>query len=265
MPFKRKDMFLTKWLFGVVNIISVQTVCWVSMYSIYKGSFHHAYQVFTPFHFYFGYATIFLISLYTFVLFIGTIAGNIISQSLLSGICLFLPFGLPVLISGFIYVHSEDSVKTNVCFECKYEDTFLYASPFNPITKFHIEFDYYPAYDHDKDGNIVSSNLNKEPNHSRIPSGWKLLSPLSFTLLFLSLGAYLYTRSPNEQNGKILLFPWLQKWFIGCTVLCFALLGGQIFGANILWSYYLTFFGAGMISYIILTRLLKWQFSFGGR
>ncbi|PDY48940.1 ABC transporter permease subunit [Bacillus pseudomycoides] len=266
MPFKRKDIFLSKWLFGIVNIISVQIACWISMYIIYKGSFHHGYQTFTPFHFYFVYTTIVLIALYTFVLFIGSITGNIISQSLLSGICLCLPFGLPLLISGFMYVHSGDSAKTKACPECKYGDAFLYTSPLNPVTDLFIEFDYSPVYDLDVNGNIISSNLNKEPNHSRVPSAWKLLSPISFILLFLPLGAYLYVRSPNEQNGRIVLFPNLQKWFTACTILCFSLLGGRFFGGtDSLWGYYIGVLITSIISYVILVRLLKWKFSFNTR
>ncbi|ENQ3104437.1 hypothetical protein SAMN04488168_10162 [Bacillus sp. 491mf] len=266
MPFKRKDMFLAKWLFGVINISSVQTICWISMYIIYNNSFHHAYQVFTPFHFYFLYATIVLIAIYTFSLFIGTITGNIISHGLLATICLFLPFGLPLLISGLVTIHAGDSVKARTCFECKYDDAFLHASPLNPITKFKVEFDYHPEYEHDRYGNIVSSNLNKKPNHSQIPSSWKLLSPILVILLSLPLGAYLYTRSPNEQNGKMVLFQKLQKSFAVCTIMCFALLGGKVFGGNdSIWGYYFGFLVTSIISYIIVARLLKWKFSFNTR
>ena len=41
MPFKRKDIFLTKWWLGVFNIITVQIVCWISMYGIKNMSFHN--------------------------------------------------------------------------------------------------------------------------------------------------------------------------------------------------------------------------------
>ncbi|HDV4623880.1 TPA: ABC transporter permease, partial [Bacillus anthracis] len=96
-----------------------------------------------------------------------------------------------------------------------------------------------------------------------VPSPWTLLTPFSYIITFLSIATFLYTRTPNEQSGKILLFPNLQKWFIICTVLCFGLLGGRILGGrDALLSYYVGFFLFATISYFIFTRLLKLKFAF---
>lgn len=265
MPFKRKDIFLTKWLFGVVNIIIVNFVCWISMWGIKKVSFHNAYQDFSPFHTYFVYATIVLIAIYTFSLFIGTITGNIFSQGTLTAVILFLPYGLVLLISGFLFTHIGGSSEDRYQIEYKTGDYLEQISIVSPLDRFSIQFDYHPEYHIDQHGNkITSPNVNPVA-YTRIPSTWKLLSPFIYIVLFLPIAITLYMKSPNEHNGKILLFPQLQKWFIGCTALCFALLAGRTFGIGSLWVYYITFLGAGMVSYMILTRLLKWKFSFGGR
>ncbi|ENQ3104438.1 ABC-2 family transporter protein [Bacillus sp. 491mf] len=266
MPFKRKDIFLTKWLFGVFNIIIVNCVCWISMWGIKKASFHNAYQDFSPFHTYFIYLTIVLIAIYTFSLFIGTITGNIFSQGTLTAVILYLPYGLILLVSGFVFVHTGGATEDRYKIESKTRYYLEQVSIIAPFHEFYISYSYQPEMTFDRDGHKISESPTVDPmEKTSIPPVWKLLNPFVYIILFLPLAIILYKRSPNEQNGKILLFPQLQKWFIGCTVLCFALLAGRTFGISALWIYYITFLGAGFISYMILTRLLKWKFSFGGR
>ncbi|PFE05733.1 acetoin ABC transporter permease [Bacillus cereus] len=267
MPFKRKDIFLTKWLLGVLNIITVHIICWISMYGIKNISFHNEYQVFTPFHSYFVYATVVLIAIYTFTLFIGTITGNIFSQSSLTAILLFLPYGSVLLISGFIYTHTQWSLEAMGEIEVQTHEYLQHVGIISPLESFSINYDYHPIETFDDYGNKLSSVLQDNPmEHTSVPSPWTLLTPFAYIMIFLPLSIFLYTRTPNEQNGKILLFPSLQRWFMLCTVLCFGLLGGRILGGrDALLSYYIGFFLFAIISYFIFTRLLKLKFAFGGR
>ncbi|MGG2064573.1 ABC transporter permease subunit [Bacillus sp. S14(2024)] len=259
MPFKRTHIFLTKWLFGVCNIIGVLVLNWGIFAILKKTTFHNKYQIFSPFHYYFLYATIVLIAIYTLTLCIGTIAGNVVSQGLLTTIVLILPFVLSILIAGFISVHTNKSYSNTYEQENAYMNKVEKLTTFSPMIHFQIHFNYDPqsAYT-DKTGKRIN-----EPNFSSIPSPGTLISPILYTLILLPLSTYLYTRSPNEQNGKILLFPKLQKLFIVCTVTCFALLGARLLGGiNSLASYYIGFLSTGSICYFILSRLLKQKFSF---
>ncbi|AWC29665.1 ABC-2 transporter permease [Bacillus cytotoxicus] len=267
MPFKRKNIFLTKWLFGVLHIIIVHIICWLAMYGIKHLSFHNEYQTFTPFHSYFLYATVVLIAIYTFTLFIGTITGNIFAQSSLTAILLFLPYGLSLLISGFIYTHTQGAVEALGEIESQTHTYLRHMSIVSPLEPFSINYDYHPIEIFDDEGNKVSSVQQNNPiEYISIPSLWTLLTPLAYMIIFLSMAVVLYTYSPNEQNGKILLFPNLQKWFVLCTVLCFGLLGGRILGGrDALLSYYIGFLLAAIISYVLFTRLLKWKFSLNGK
>ena len=267
MPFKRKDIFLLKWLFGVFNIMIVNIVCWISMYAIKRFSFHDQYQIFSPFHTYFLYATIILIAIYTFALFIGTITGNFLSQGALTAIILYLPYILIVLIFGVLHAHMGDSTKELFKTGNKISDYLEQTSVLAPLDKFYIIYDYHPIENFDQHGNKISESPRLNPMEGvSTPSAWKLLSTIAYIIIFFPLAITLYKHSPNNQNGKILLFPQLQKWFIACAVICFALLGGRILGISLsIWGYYITVLGSGIISYIILTRLLKRKFSFGGR
>lgn len=262
MPFKRTHIFLTKWLFGVCNILSVLVLNWGIFAILKKTTFHNKYQIFSPFHSYFLYAAIVLVAIYTLTLCIGTIAGNVVSQGLLTAIVLILPFVLSILIAGFISIHTNHSYANTYEQENAFVNNIEKFTVFSPMIDFQIYFNYDPQSDFkDKTGKRI-----KEPNFSSIPSLWTLISPILYTLILLPLSTYLYIRSPNEQSGKILLFPKLQKLFIICTVTCFSLLGARLLGGiNSLVSYYIGFLGTGVITYLILSRLLKRKFSFLGR
>ncbi len=98
---------MTKWLFGICNIVAAVSINWGLFAIMKKLTFHNKYQVFSPFHSYFIYMLIVLIAIYTLALCIGTITGNLISQGLLTAAIFIFPLLLPTLISGVIAVHSN--------------------------------------------------------------------------------------------------------------------------------------------------------------
>ncbi|WP_459499617.1 ABC transporter permease [Bacillus sp. C1] len=260
MPFKRSHIFLSKWLLGIVHIVSVLSLSWLLMYIIYRNTIHAQYQSFTPFHIYFSYTLITLIAVYTFTLFIGTITGNIISQSVLSYILIIFPIYIFQLIFPFFALHvdlSQEEYNNNYIKYANYtENTSIVA----PLTHFRINYDYDSQREPITD---EFGNIKKGPTYHHIPSTWTLLSPFIYILICLPLGAYSYTRAPNEHNGKILLYPKLHKYFLICTSFCFGLLGSAIFidGSNSLPLYYMYFIGSGILTYAILRRLLKHKLS----
>ncbi|EOO17147.1 ABC transporter permease subunit [Bacillus cereus] len=260
LPFKRRYIYLTKWLLGVLNIIAVYAINWGLFAILKKTTFHNKYQLFSPFHSYFLYTVIVLIAIYTLTLFMGTITANILSQSIFTSIMLILPYGLALLLAGFISVHLYGTHEKTYKIENQYVSVSSHINILSPIEDLEIRFDYDPqsAYT-DKNGKRI-----KEPNFSKIPSAWNLLSPIMYILILLPLGTYLYTQSPNEQNGKLLLFSKLHKPFIACTVFCFALFGGRIIGGTqSIIGYYIGFGVIGLICYIVLSRLLKKRISLG--
>lgn len=267
MPFNRKDIFFTKWLIGVVNIVAVNLICWISMYGIKTMTIHNEYQIFKPFHIYFLYITVVFIAVYTFALFVGTIAGNAFSQGGLTGLLLCLPFGLLVLTYGFLSAHigsSEEALSK------KYDNianSVLQTTVVSPLAFFTINYDYNPDITFDKKGNILSETPKKNPMEStRIPSKWTLLAPLTYIVMFLPFGAFLYARTPSEQNGNLLLFPKLKSLFLPFAVLCSALAGGLVASEmDSLFSYYTGFFIAGITSYFIFQQLLKLKVSFNAK
>ncbi|WJE51545.1 ABC transporter permease subunit [Bacillus cereus] len=260
MPFKRSHLFLSKWLLGSVHIVGALSLSWLLMYIIYRNTIHAQYQSFSPFHVYFAYTIITLIAVYTFTLFIGTITGNVISQSVLSYIIIIFPLYIFMLLFPFFTLHVDLSPKESDYIYSKYATYTENTSIVAPLNQFRINYNYDPQREtfEDEFGNIQTG-----PTYHHTLSAWTLLSPAIYILICLPLGAYLYTRAPNEHNGKILLYPRLHKYFLICTSICFALLGGVVFtdGSESLLLYYIYFIGSGILTYIILQRLLKQKLS----
>ncbi|EOV9526143.1 ABC transporter permease subunit [Bacillus cytotoxicus] len=258
MPFKRSHLFLSKWLLGIVHIVGALIFSWLLMYIIYKNTIHVHYQSFSPFHVYFSYVIMTLIAIYTFTLFIGTITGNVISQSVLSCIMIIFPLCIFQLVFPFFALHVNLSPKEFNDIYAKYATYTKNTSIIAPLEYFHIEYDYDSQRDSFEDG---FGNRQTGPTYHQIPPVWTLLSPAIYILICLPLGVYLYRRAPNEHNGKILLYPKLHKYFLICTSLCFALLGADAFGSESPPSYYMYFIGSGLLAYVMLHRLLKHKLS----
>ncbi|TKI94549.1 ABC transporter permease, partial [Bacillus wiedmannii] len=255
MPFKRSQLYITKWLFGICNIAAVVVLNWGLFAIMKKVTFHNKYQVFSPFHSYFIYMLIVLIAIYTLALCIGTIAGNVISQGFLTAAILIFPALLPSLISGVIAVHSNTEFhKDNALIHNVMENIRISS----PAEEFTISFNYDPqnAYT-DKDG--VRHN---EPNFTKIPPAKTLIAPIAHIIILLSLGIYLYARSVNERNGNYLLYPKLQKVVMACAIFFGGTVGGlMLSGAQSLPSFYIGFLVTSLIMYFFLPKILKWKVS----
>lgn len=260
MPFKRKHIFLSKWLFGVIHIFIALLITWGLMYIVYNTTIHSQYQSFYPFHILFIYGFISLVAMYSLALFIGTITGNVVAQGGLSYIIMIFPFHMFQLLFGAFTLHTELYPITVDRYYDKgitYVESVSITAPINPLS---IHYDYDPeASDIDQFGNEIHSG----PNFNEIPSPLLLLSPVIYILISLSLGIYLYQKTPVENNGKLLLYPRLHIYFSICTSFCFGLLGAEIFqnGSSSLLKYYLYFIGCGGLTYVILKRLLKQKLS----
>lgn len=255
MPFKRSHLYITKWLFGICNIAAAVSINWGLFAIMKKLTFHNKYQVFSPFHSYFIYMLIVLIAIYTLALCIGTITGNIISQGFLTAALFIFPVLLPSLISGVIAVHSNTEFhEDNGNIQRLMENIRISG----PAEDFNIYFNYDPqsAYT-DPDG--VRHN---EPNFTVIPPAKTLLGPIAHIIILLPLGIYLYVRSVNERNGNYLLYPKLQKVVMGCAIFSVGIIGGLILSrAQSLLSFYIGFWGASLITYFLLPKILKWKVS----
>lgn len=258
LPFKRRDMFLSKWIFGAFFIVISLLINWGLMYFIYKSTIHFEYQSFEPFHRYFLYAIFSYIAIYTVSLCIGTFTGSIISQSIFSITFCVMGMGVFSLLLFFFTIHA-DAIQGNKSYASseKIYELNRKTDISGPILNFSINYNYHPsAQSYEEHGKVIQ----KGPTSHSYYSAKAILVPIFYTIFCLFIGMFLYTRSPNENNKKIFLFQKYRSIWIWSTILYFALIGGQMLKRfDLLFSYYVGFFLVGIVTYFVLSRLTNYK------
>ncbi|EJS59414.1 hypothetical protein [Bacillus nitratireducens] len=251
MPFKRSTIFFSKWLFGIIHIVTCLLLCWALMYLVYRTTIHFEFQSFNFFHRYFFYAIITYIALYTTALCIGTFTGSIISQGTFCALYLIKGFGILSLLFSFYNAHlnmdTEDSSnKYEAIFHLNQQTEIL-----APIKNFHIRYNY----------DMRNQPTKKEgPVFYDYSSPKILLVPILYTICSLLLGIILYKHSPNENNKKVFSFQTKQKLWIVGTTFYFALIGGSMLhNSDLIFSYYFGLILFGTLSYFALSRLTNYK------
>lgn len=257
-PFKRRDMFLSKWVFGGFFIVLSLLINWGLMYFIYKSTIHFEYQSFEPFHRYFLYAIFTYIAIYTVSLCIGTFTGSIISQSIFSITFCIMGMGIFSLLLLFFTAHAE-AIQGNKSYT-NFENIYEFNKKTNissAILDFSISYNYHPtAQSYEDHGKVI----HRGPTFHSYYSAKVILVSIFYTISSLLIGMFLYTRSPNEHNKKIFLFPKYNSLWIWSTTFYVALIGGQMLKRfDLLFSYYVGFFLFGIVTYFILSRLTNYK------
>ncbi|MED1864754.1 hypothetical protein P4V41_14900 [Fictibacillus nanhaiensis] len=253
LPFKRKDIFLSKWVFGVGHITTGLLLNLLLCMLIVK--FTILSEV-TDAAFLFKFMVIvipFSIAIFSFSLFIGTIAGSLISQLVLSGIFLLFPIGFSSLVVSFLEYHGI-TINRGAHTTQVFNDLINSFTLPIPI----IDFRYY-----------VDLSENSFTDFSHIPFVM-LLIPLAYTILSVAFGTWFFSRTKNENNGRLLVFEKGRGFFTFGVVLCFALtfgmLGGGIFGdydSRSLIGYYLSAAIGGVLAFFMLKKLIHFRMQFG--
>ncbi len=225
LPFYRNDLFLAKWFYGAILISLFHSVnFWIAYFIIYQSEFASALYLVSWTEIFWGPLLGFLF-FFTFSLFIGTIAGELISQIALTIVFAIFPLGLFTLIQGLIDVHFKYYLNQPVWLE--------YVTPFMYVFS----------------------------NTSTIAT---IITAIAFTVFFLLLGTFLYKKNKIEHNGEFLIFKRLNLPFLILFSLCFSLLGGMIISSLAPWnadalrivSYWIGFTLFLLFSLLIARRLL---------
>lgn len=254
LPFNRKDIFLSKWVFGVVHIttgllinllLCMLIVRFTILNEMADASFLLEFMILVvPFS----------IAIFTFSMFIGTIAGSIISQFILSFIFLFFPIGFFSLLGTFLMFHGVQ-LDMNYALNGTLESfgDFIHTATL-PVPV--IEFAYYT--------DVVNEMNESVTDYTRMPDYLVLLSPLIYFAVTFPLGIWFFSRTKNENNGRLLVFEKGKRFFSFGVVLCFALAfgmaGGGLFGSYdqpSLIGYYFSAAIGGVLSYFVLRKIMN--------
>ncbi|WP_277673683.1 ABC transporter permease [Piscibacillus halophilus] len=228
LPFSRTQMFLTKYFYGLIVIGSTYAISFLSGYLVIVQSefsyllseINMLYAFFSPLAMYFV--------IFSLAMLVGTITGEVKSQTVLSFIFLIYPQALFVLIASMVDLHGGDPGSV-------YNDNFIMEDMF--------WFSYL--------------NIGTDQN---------VLIPLIFGLIFTGLAWFAFIRSSSEYCGEFLMFSQLHPLFAILIPISGALLGGFIVGGVVPYDagqglkmmvYWIGFIIALFFAFKITKRLLN--------
>lgn len=193
LPYSRSVIYVTKWMVGAAYIVLVVTVSMALDILVLKLSQAGAYVHIIDFASR-GFHIIFVtVATYTFTLFIGSFTGSWTSQAAFSIISLYLPEFFRLMLSNLMYV---------LMVRPEYQELRMRGTFWDKL-------------------NVMNWVLHEGGHY-----------PYAFvgivSLLLFIAGTVLFSRNPLENNGKLVLFPMLEKVFIAGFVLCSALLCGSL-------------------------------------
>ncbi|MEH7386039.1 ABC transporter permease subunit [Bacillus sp. JJ1521] len=250
LPYKRSDIFFSKWIFGVFHLtIALAVSVLISMF-ILGNSVLHEYLPLSALGYYFVLALATLIGVFTFSQFMGLIGASFVSQFAFSVIFLFLPYGFYNLVIQGISHHyraitGDYFIREN--FGIQRFDNYAENLSF-PLQL--LEFDK----------GINEKYLWKQATFLSTLS--VIIIPIIVTIISLYLIKRLSSRIKSENNGKILAYEKLLPYLKVGVFICFYLFGGMVFGSHhytyeppSLLAYHLGGLGFSIIAYLILTKL----------
>ncbi|WP_179298737.1 ABC transporter permease subunit [Evansella halocellulosilytica] len=230
LPFKRRDLFLAKTIYGALFITLFHTInFWIAYAIIRQSEFGYALDQVTLIEIFFG-PLLAMLLIFTFAMFIGTIAGEMFSQVALTFIFAIFPIAFWGLLLQLISINFNTYMNV--------PDIFEYLTAFSYFTLF------------------------TSPESNDIQLMMYILIGIAISIIF---GVLLYERNRVEHNGEFLIFKRLHPVFLVGMTICFSLLGGIIISSLVPWhaetlrvvSYWIGFFIFMFFAYLISKRLLK--------
>jgi ABC-type transport system involved in multi-copper enzyme maturation permease subunit len=254
LPFSRKDIYLSKWIFGAVHIITSLLINLLLCVLILKFS---VLSEITNAKFLLEFTSFVIptsLAIFSFSMLIGTIAGTMVSQFILSLIFLFFPIGFLTLLGSFFTYNGFLNDPMH-----KLDGSLNLLGKISELITLPIPLLQFLYFADEQSKGVVDHQLDT-------PSMNAIIVACVYLIITVLAGIWLFSRTKNENNGKLLVFERGKRFFMCGVVLCFALLGGM-FGGEIFGSYgepsYLAYYFSaligGMISYFILRKFINVQ------
>ncbi|WP_179194897.1 ABC transporter permease subunit [Bacillus sp. EAC] len=184
LPYTPKQLYLSKWFFGIVHILISTLGLLVLTLIIHYSTILHKYIDASGFAPIFITLTLFTIAFFTIGLTIGTITGHYFSQTLFTIFTIFSPI--------LIYFSVYSNLKGIFNFELSY-NTFE-----KRITEWSIPYQAGPL-------SISKDFAQKVVNYPSLDYG-NLLVIVIYLIIFLAIGLFCYSRNANANNGKLFVY-----------------------------------------------------------
>lgn len=184
LPFSPKQLYLSKWLFGIAHIFMATVGLIILTLLIHYNTNLHKYIDASSFGVIFTVIFLFSITFFTIGLTIGTITGHYFSQTLFTIFTIFSPI--------FLYFSVYSNLKGIFNYELSY-NTFEQR-----ISNWSIPYQAGPL--------SISKNFDEKVFHYPTFDYGNLTVIILYLVLFLLIGLLCFSRNANVNNGKLFVY-----------------------------------------------------------
>ncbi|MCY6370132.1 ABC transporter permease [Clostridium ganghwense] len=220
MPFKRKDIIVTKWYMGMLSIFISCFIGFIALSVFYISNIKYIQDSYSIVLKWSLLHMLMYMSIFTILFFVQTLMGQNITGSIVGVIIIFVPFFILSIISSLIQVYAGLSWKDKIIINIDRIARKLNLYDFNrtewiEVSKDKVskEFTYYG------DHYFIYNNYN-----------FKIIALLIILCIFFALSIYAYKRNAFEKNGNLILFSALEPVFKYGVAICSGLWLSAIFG-----------------------------------
>lgn len=219
MPFTRKEIIYNKWFVGVVSLLISLGITYICLSLFYFANINNLDKALNPYSDTFKWFfmdTFQYICIFTFIMLVQAVMGNIIVSGMVGGIILGVPAFISTVVQRLV-IRYQYNQSINVILEKIsgwiniYSYNVVKQKSFHPDPAANINQDYYQ--------NFYYINYKS-----------KLLIFIILTCLFLYLTYVAYKKRNLEYNLRLIVFENLKPVFIWSFAICLGLLIGYIFG-----------------------------------
>lgn len=213
LPFTRTQQYISKWVLGASGIIMATLLGSIAMFALIATSRYSFLLEGTVLKsvVIVLYIALIGISLFSLALWMGSFGGESISQAAWSFVALIFPLGIIALIQGSAYVFTSLE-GLSAWLDAQYNGVFIQVvSPLGNLANLTL-YEFIQSDQEWQDFISIS-----------IPSS------IVFIALSFWLGAWMYNRAPQENNGRFFMFNnWL--WLVHIIIVgCIAMFTGIVF------------------------------------
>ncbi|MBU3200446.1 ABC transporter permease [Clostridium estertheticum] len=246
MPFTRKEIIINKWIVGVISLLISFIVTYIFLSIFYVTNINDLNTTLNPYSDivrWFFMDAFQYICIFTFMMLVQAVIGNIIVSGMIGGLILVVPTFILRLVQELVIRYYQYNGYITISLEkiSGWINIYSYNVPkqksFYPSPAENINQDYYQ--------NFYYSNYKS-----------KLLVFFLLTCLFLYLANLAYKKRNIEYNLRLIVFKNLEPVFIVGFAICLGLLAGVIESQS-LREFGIYFVIFTIIGYFISKLLLK--------
>lgn len=220
MPFKRKDIIVTKWYMGMVSIFISCFIGFIALSVFYISNIKYIQDSYSIVMKWSLLYMLMYMAIFTILFFIQTLMGQNIAGSIVGTIIILAPWFILSMISSLIQVYAglswEDKIIKDI--DTMAENLNLYD--FSRTEWIEVGNDKIP-----EELSHYSSHYFTYNNYD-----FKIIALIIIIAIFFALSIYVYKRNAFEKNGNLILFSRLEPVFKWGVAVCSGFLLSGVFG-----------------------------------